>query len=212
MSGSMTSFSSLAGVPVNYAREPVAPYGTRGKAHTFNCTPAFLQKLEACFAELFSISPLGRAEVITSAGTLVAKPGFHGLGRAFDLDAVFWAGRDFVTLRYPTDQKFYLGVDAILRKHFGTVLNFLYNADHHDHLHADDGSEVGFVKASESRVLFLQASLTHVLGIPVDIDGDYGPQTDGGLRTALERLGIGGELTDREVWLRFLTSVAREAL
>jgi len=207
----MTSFTSLAGVPVNYAREPVAPYGTRGKAHTFNCTPGFRQKLEACFAELFSVSPLGRAEVITSAGTLVAKPGFHGLGRAFDLDALFYPGRDFVTLRYPTDQKFYLGVDAILRKHFGTVLNFLYNSDHHDHLHVDDGSEVGFVKSSKSRVFFVQAALTHALNVPVDIDGAFGPQTAGGLGTAFERLGITGDIGTREVWLEFLSRVAAEA-
>jgi hypothetical protein len=62
------SFSSLAGVPVNYAREPVAPYGTRGRTHAFNCTPEFLRKLEACFDELFRLIPLGRAEIITSAG------------------------------------------------------------------------------------------------------------------------------------------------
>src|ERR1700686_1717904 len=195
MSEPMTSFSSLAGVPVNYAREPVAPYGTRGRPHTFNCTPGFLLKLEVCFDELFRVSPLGQAEIITSAGTLVDKPGFHGLGRAFDLDALFWPGRDFITLRFPTDEKFYLGVEAVLRKHFGTVLNYLYNADHHGHLHADDGTEVGFVRSSKSRVLFVQAALTHVLGVPVGIDGAYGPETEGGLRTAFARLGLSGDIT-----------------
>lgn len=212
MSEPMTRFSSLAGVPVNYAREPVAPYGTRGRAHTFECTPGFLRKLEACFDELFRVSPLGRAEIITSAGAQVNKPGFHGLGRAFDLDALFWPGRDFITLRFPTDQKFYLGVEAVLRKHFGTVLNYLYNSDHHDHLHVDDGSEVGFVRSSKARVLFVQAALTHVLGTPVDIDGAYGPETEGGLRTAFERLGLTGDINAREVWLEFLTRITREAL
>jgi hypothetical protein len=208
----MTSFSALAGVPVNYARPPVAPYGTRGKAHTFNCTSGFLLKLEACFDELFRVSPLGRAEIITSAGAFVEKPGFHGLGRAFDLDALFWPGRDFVTLRFPTDQKFYLGVEAVLRKHFGTVLNFLYNPDHHDHLHVDDSTEVGFVRTSKSRALFVQAALTHVLNIPVGIDGGFGTETEGGLRTAFVRLGLSGDITTREVWLEFLTRITREAL
>jgi hypothetical protein len=208
----MTSFSSLAGVPVNYAREPVAAYGTRGRPHTFNCTTGFLQKLESCFDELFTVSPLGRAEIITSAGALVEKPGFHGLGRAFDLDALFWPGRDFITLRFPIDQKFYLGVEAVLRKHFGTVLNYLYNADHHDHLHVDDGSEVGFVKSSTSRVFFVQAALTHVLGVTVGIDGAYGPETEGGIRTAFTRLGLGGDINTRGVWLEFLTRITREAL
>ena len=208
----MTGFSSLDGVPVNYAREPVAPYGTRGRPHTFNCTSGFLQKVEACFEELFRVSPLGRAEIITSAGTLVDKPGFHGLGRAFDLDALFWSERDFITLRFSTDQKFYLGVEAVLRKHFGTVLNYLYNSDHHDHLHVDDGTEVGFVRSSTSRVFFVQAALTHVLGVPVGIDGAYGPETGGGLRTAFVRLGLSGDITTRDVWLEFLTRITREAL
>src|SRR6266404_1105504 len=211
MSETMTSFSSLGGVPVNYARAPVAPYGTRGRPHTFNCTTGFLQKLENCFEELFTVSPLSRAEIITSAGAFVEKPGFHGLGRAFDLDALFWSGRDFITLRFPTDQRFYLGVEAVLRKHFGTVLNYLYNSDHHDHLHVDDGSEVGFVRSSTSRVFFVQAGLTHVLDVPVGIDGAYGPETEGGIRTAFARLGLSGDLTAREVWLEFLTCITSEA-
>lgn len=79
-----------------------------------------------------------------------------GLLLAFDLDALFWPGRDFITLRFLTDQTFYLGVKAVLRKHFGTVLNFLFNSDHHDHLHVDDGSEVGFVRSSDTAARFPQ--------------------------------------------------------
>jgi len=171
-----------------------------------------LRKLEACFDELFTVSPLRRAEIITSAGAQVDKPGFHGLGRAFDLDALFWPGRDFITLHYPTDQKLYLGVEAVLRKHFGTVLNYLYNSDHHDHLHADDRSEVGFVRSSKARVLFVQAALTHVLDVPVGIDGAYGSETEGGLRRAFARLGLTGDIATREVWLEFLTRITSEAL
>ena len=207
----MTHFSSLAGVPVNYAREPVARYGTRGRPHSFNCTLQFFRKLEACFDELFGVTPLGLGDTITSAGAFVEKPGFHGLGRAFDLDAIFWPDRDFVTLRFPTDQKFYLGVEAVLRKHFGTVLNFLYNSDHHDHLHVDDGSDVGFVTSSKSRVLFVQAALTHVFAVPVGIDGVYGPETERCVQTALVRLGLRGNISTLAVWLEFLTQITREA-
>jgi hypothetical protein len=212
MSEPTTRFSSLAGTPLHYARAPVATYGTRGRPRTFNCTPEFLLKLEACFDELFRVSPLGRAEIITTAGAFVERSGFHGRGRAFDLDALFWSGRPFITLRFPTDQKFYLGVEAVLRKHFGTVLNFLYNSDHHDHLHIDDGTAVGFVRSSKSRVLFVQAALTHVLDVPVRIDGVYDPETEGGLRTAFERLGLSGNVQNRDTWLEFLTRITREAL
>jgi len=195
----MTSFSLLAGVPVNYARDPVAPYGARGKPHSFRCTPGFLQKLEACFDELWRVNPLGSAEIITSAGILVEKPGFHGLGRAFDLDALFWPGRDFITLRYPTDQRFYLGVEAVLRRHFGTVLSFLYNADHHDHLHLGDGTEPTFINSSRSRMLFVQAALTHVMGIPIALDGAYGPDTDHAIHKAFDKIGLSGPSASRSL-------------
>lgn len=99
-----------------------------------------------------------------------------------------------------------------MRKHFGTVLNYLYNADHHDHLHVDDGSEVGFVRSSTSRVFFVQAALTHVLDVPVGVDGVYGPETDRGIRTAFARLGLSGDINTRGVWLEFLTRITSEAL
>ena len=100
----------------------------------------------------------------------------------------------------------------MLRKHFGTVLNHPYNSNHHDHLNLDDGTGIGFVRSSRSRVFFVQAALTHVLGVPVRIDGKYGSETERGLRTAFVRLGLGGDITTGEVWLEFLTRITREAL
>ena len=138
------SFKTLGGVPVHYARPPVAQYGSRGKPHTFYCEAGFQKQLDSMFDELWLKCPFGKAEVITSAGAFVEKPGQHGKGRALDIDGIFWAERDFVTLRYPKDTKFYLGVEAILKKHFGTVLDYNYNKDHHDHFHVDNGSNVGF--------------------------------------------------------------------
>lgn len=206
------SFNSLAGVATHYARPPVAPYGTRGVSHTFFTTSGFQQRLEAAFNELWNTCPNGRAEVITSAGTYVEKPGFHGLGRAFDLDAIFWRDKDFITLNYQSDKKFYLGVEAVMRKHFGTVLNHLYNADHRDHLHLDDGTEVGFSASSRSRVLFVQAAIVHVFDVAIDIDGVFGDQTEGAIRTVFQRLGISQSLNSSQGWLAFLTGVARTAL
>src|SRR5688500_6279857 len=203
MSRPNNSFTSLAGAPTHYAREPIAPYGTKGAPHRFHATDECEAKLTAAFNELWALAPDGRAEVLTSAVAYVEKPGCHGLGRAFDLDAIFWSGREFVTLSYPTNKRFYLGVEAVMRKHFGTVLNHLYNAAHRDHLHLDDGTAVGFNRTSRARVLFLQAALTHVLDIPVGIDGVYGDETDGAVAIAFEQLGIGGPIDNREDWLQF---------
>jgi hypothetical protein len=208
-------FTQLAGVPVHYDRlPPQFPYGSRGKAMNFHSTPAFQQKLEACFQELWQVCPLGKAEVIASAGAFVAKPGFHGLGRAFDLDCIFWKDKGFITLHFPMDRRFYLGVDAVLRKHFGTVLNFHFDNAHRDHFHIDDGTSIGFFPGHKSRVAFLQMALTFLFETPVVIDRDIGPQTNGATREVLERLGLAqpSEMATaanlhsklNAVWLQFL--------
>jgi hypothetical protein len=185
-------FTELAGVPVHYDRfpEPQFSYGTRGKPLKFHCTETFEQKLHACFDELWRVCPLGKAEVIASAGTFVDKPGQHGLGRAFDLDCIFWADKAFITLHFPMDRRFYLAVDAVLRKHFGTVLNFHFNAAHRDHFHVDDGAPTGFVASHRSRVLFLQMALTFLFDRPVAIDGRIGPETNGATRDVLIDVGL----------------------
>lgn len=217
-----TFFRKLAGVPVHYDRfqDPQFTYGTRGRPLRFHCTAAFREALNTCFDELWDVCPLGKAEVITSAGTFVDKPGAHGLGRGFDLDGIFWSDRAFITLHYPQDRRFYLGVEAVLRKHFGTVLNYEYNPAHRDHLHLDDLAPPGFVAHHRSRVLFLQMVLTHLFNRPVAIDGRIGPETNGAAREVLLQLDLtdtGSIGTDTKlhaeldvVWSAFLDRAADE--
>lgn len=204
-------FTELSGVPVHYARPPLAPYATRGKPYRFHVIESFEQELEAFFGELWEVCPLGQAEMITSAGAYVNKSGYHGRGRGFDIDAIFWPERDFVTLDYPSDPVFYLGVEAILRKHFGTVLGFIYNRAHQDHFHIDNGTSVKFTTSSTSRVLFVQAALTHVLDISVSIDGQYGSQTSAAIKKALKNMGSTGELGNKSTWKKFLNHIAERA-
>ncbi len=45
MSRPENSFTSLAGVSVQYARPPVASYGTRGQSYKFHVTEEFEEKL-----------------------------------------------------------------------------------------------------------------------------------------------------------------------
>lgn len=211
MSRPQNYFKKLAAVPVHYARPPIAPYATRGKSYRFYTTEPFELKLTRCFEELWNVCPLGKAEVITSAGAYVNKSGYHGKGRAFDLDAIFWKQRDFVTLNYPSDSVFYLGIEAIIRRHFGTVLNFLYNKAHRDHFHIDDGTAIKFSSQSTSRVLFLQAALTHIHDIPVLIDGLYGPQTISATKDALKAIDSSGKIENTSTWKKFLLSTAEVA-
>lgn len=203
-------FEKLAGVPVRYGRKPLASYGSKGVPYKFHCEKDFQEMLEAAFAELFDIAGLEGPEVIVSAGTFVLnKPGYHGKGRAFDIDSIFWKNRVLITKNYPSEKRFYLGVEAVLRKHFGTVLNFLYNKAHEDHFHIDDGTPVGFNPSSRSRVLFVQAALAHVHAINVGIDGVFGPQTEGAIKQVLKNVGLTGKITSKQVWLDFLSHTAK---
>lgn len=185
------SFTQLAGAEVRYDRLSQESYGTRGRATRFYVTEAFEQKLRAAFSDLWDACPLGEAEVIASAGAYVDKPGAHGRGRAFDLDALFWPGRTFVALSYPQERRFYLAVEAVMRGRFGTVLGYRYDPAHRDHLHLDDLAPTGFQPERRSNVLFLQLALTHLFGQRVAIDGIIGPETRRAARRLLsDTLGL----------------------
>ncbi len=203
------AFTTLGGVPVNYDRAPVAAYGTVGVGRTFHCTHAFYAKLDACFTELWRVCPEGRPMAVASAGAQVAKSGQHGLGRAFDLDGIFWPGKSFVTKKFPEDPAYYLGVEAILRKHFGIVLDYNYNSAHRDHFHIDDGSTVGY-KTTRSHTVFVQAACFHVMDIEVKggIDGVSGKNTRTALDAACAKLGVSTPLTTPANWLAFLDGIA----
>jgi hypothetical protein len=157
----------------------------------------------------------GTPDVILSAGAFVNKPGLHGKGRAFDLDGIIWPDKTFVTLSAGfgnQDRAFYYGIEAFLRKHFGIVLDYNFNADHRDHFHMDDSEGVGFKAGSRSRVKFLQGALTHVHGIPVVVDGDFGQLTKAATQQVLGDLGIAGSITNGAVWDDFLSATLKRGI
>jgi hypothetical protein len=210
------SFTTLGGlVPVHYDRfDPPHNYGTRGRQLTFFCEQDFEVLLDNAFREVWLFTGLGRAEVITSAGAFVNKPRAHGRGRAFDLDGIFWSTKTFVT--QPAgfaggDRKFYFGIEAVLRRHFGVVLDYLFNSDHRDHFHVDDSNSLAFSTTSRSKVGSLQGMLNHVWGKNVDEDGGWGNQTEGAVNEVLVVADIPGPITNQEQWLLFLKKTAEKA-
>ena len=220
------SFKMLGGhVPVHYDRKPPNfGLGTRGTPGTWHCTTSFEKKLDNCFVELWEKCPLGKADVICTAGAWVNKSGMHGMGRAFDLDAIFWGDRMVLALNYPNDRIAYLGIESILRKHFGTVLNYAYNAAHRDHWHIDDGTSVGFQTGSESRVKYLQMALNDVFETEkrLEVDGAYGKNTRTAAREVLIELQLASsdeiasdsklDQTLKRVWSQFLDATAKRGL
>ena len=58
MSRPQNYFRELAGVPVHYARPPIAPYASRGKSYRFYVLENVENELNACFEELwFKLEP-----------------------------------------------------------------------------------------------------------------------------------------------------------
>lgn len=233
MSG-LTSFDSAGGVPCYYARTNAA-YGDLSKctAHrerqlslrTLRLLSGALRELDRVFDCL-----LGSLTAVVSGGAYVDKAGPHSRGRAFDLGGLHWRHYLLTTIGVAAEWHkgtadgevlcLYLGVESILRKHFGSVLGMHFappgrERDHWNHWHLDDETEVGYWPeghGSGTRVRYLQESLTHVWRISCGRpDGDEGPKTRRAAEIVRERLSL-GPLTDATEWRQYLTLTALEAL
>jgi len=212
----LVAFDHLAGVPIYYARQPVAPYGTMGKGpRTVRLEAAFKTELERCLVDLWKVSKLGPAEALVSGGCYVEKAGRHGEGRAIDIDAIWWKGQPpLVTRNAPQDAVRYLGVEAVLRMHVGTILDFWYNGAHEDHWHCDNGGTPEWREGSRARTVFMQAALTYVFGHELvgGIDGNLGGSTR---RALTDVVYSPSEKTVKNVntpiWLMFLSKVIAKA-
>jgi len=216
----LVTFDHILTVPITYARAPVAPYGTMGKGpRSVRLEVEFHRQLEACLRQLWEQHSWGKPKALVSGGCYVQKAGRHGEGRAIDIDALWWQGtktapkaRPLVTLQAPQEPVLYLGVEAVLRQHFGTVLNYWFGHGHEDHWHVDNGQLVAWTGKPPTvhcQTLFLQAALRYVWLTPnISIDGALGQRTRGGLRA----LGYSfSAKTATEEWPRFLDATAKHA-
>lgn len=207
----------VADLPLLYDRRPPSNYGVTGiPVHPFINTE-FAVEVELAMRQVVLAlqgAGLGTARAILFGGIGRSGTGksLHHTNRAFDLDGLmFTDAENWVADTFPVQPLIYLGIEAVLRQHFGTVLTYMYNSDHQDHFHFDNGERVGFVRHSKSRVLFLQNALSHVFDTPVGIDGVYGPATADAERRIRRELGIGG-FSKLGNWVAFLSAVEELAL
>jgi len=207
----MVKFDSIAGVPLHYDRQGHRDYGTRGVPATFEADRDFVRKLDQSFDHLWGL--LGVAEVITTAGFYVDKPGWHRKGKAMDLDGIFWPDREFVAGKFTEQPVLYLAVESCLRLHNGTILDYFYNKYHRDHFHIQDDGRGRFSYASASQTCYLQAVLNFIYGEELGIDGVFGPITREATLRAFDALEI-GDCTNvpGEKWSDFLLQTAQEAV
>lgn len=207
-----TYFTHLDGVRVQYDRAPVGTYGKIGKNYRFYCEPAFQAELVSFVSDLKATTePLyGPMLKVFSAGAYVDKPGMHSLGRAFDLDAVFWQDTYIVADEHPTKKALYLLIQAMAHRRFGTVLGFNFNAAHRDHLHLDNGRAPQF-RESRSATFFMQEALNLFYSTNLEVDGDYGPRTEAALIEVFDSLDLDFPPSTAD-WQRFLLGIEQEAI
>jgi hypothetical protein len=212
MSAKETSFTALAGVPVNYDRlPPPHNYGTTGQPRTFFCTNKLKATLDRCLSDLFQVWGRNEPSLILSAGTTGDGGGEHGRGLAFDLDGFYWDHDNFMMLEYPSNRPFYLGINAHLFLYFSQVLSYHY-PNHSDHFHADFNFSYRYRTSSNAQTFFLQACLAYLFdknlgktGIEKDgVDGLFGSNTKQALLEVLEELELDDALTTTAGWKAFL--------
>jgi hypothetical protein len=199
----MKTINSINTISLHYARLTDFPYGSRGEQRDFLVDTEFEKTLKAAFKETFENCSFGIPEIVTTAGIFVNKPGQHGNGRAFDLDAIFWQNHSLITLNFVHQKELYLGIESFFRKHFGLVLNHFY-PNHKDHWHLDNSVPVDYNEYSNSETLYVQLVLKHIYKKEVLIDGIWGRQTRGFVKEVFDRLGINTPITTKKNYLKFL--------
>lgn len=176
--------------------EPLPGRDTRN----FRGEPALQTALNNWAALIPTIMNPAPAYILTG-GLYVDKSGAHGQGLAVDVDGFYWSDANkFMALNAPTDWWRYLRIEATLRKHFGTVLNYDYNRAHQDHWHCDLGSNTTW-RGVSSQVKFVQRALNEIWRETLPVDGQFTQTTQDAARRA------GYDLSQESNWQRFLDNI-----
>jgi hypothetical protein len=224
----IVTFNSIAGATVYYPSNGLKP-------RTCRLEEKFHAKIEAMFADLWQRSPWGQAQWIGSLGCMVpSTPGHdsgrHDTGEAFDLATVQWAATNWARVISATDPRCVepevpaagsveavarcLAVEAVVRLHFQTALNWWFNAAHRDHWHIDTGRGEPTWEARGNQVRFLQAALRYVWGAEgLVIDGQFGPKTERALMVsdwAMKRTSFVALAPGAAWWPAFLEETAEK--
>ena len=211
MASGFVRTDKLDGVQLSFAR------GVPARPQAFSIEPGFLEVLERTVKTVRKRVPpsFGALTGITCAGVLVAKPGFHGLGRAFDHDA--WSF-EHVSIRpiagdhvaqSLAKRRRYWALAALMRSRSAFVLHGHFDAAHRDHIHQDNGGPRPFTTGSPATVKLVQAVCNNIYGNSLAIDGAFGPRSQAALTAAMRRVGLDGGVSDPAEFKRFLLRSGR---
>jgi hypothetical protein len=203
----LVRFSEIAGVPVHWQR-----WGNTGSRLI---DPGFLACISCALDELWRICPWGKAEAILSHGAFVDKPGWHGIGKGFDLTGIRWPnGMEFVCglTNMTDDWNRYLGIEATLRRFIPQVLGWHEKSGRHrHHWHLDARPVAGFQPRSHVDVTFAQDAMNRIWGEVLAVDGAWGPKSRASESDIMYAIGGDGFSNDQD-WDLFLRITARMAL
>ncbi|HEX6870307.1 MAG TPA: hypothetical protein VF163_04350 [Micromonosporaceae bacterium] len=220
----ITPQSEISGVPTYYE--------STGAPYSFSYDDSFYGRMEIWYNFWYGNTPSTwvKPGEIWSYGAYVDKPGWHNVGRAFDLTRLFLTVNSTRTQvfngRYDQWRSLSPSTQAVLRKrywataaslhyHFEDVLTYPYrNSDgtytHTNHIHIDNGDSGSgnstFSTVDYPQVLSVQHCLAYIWNYAdVPLDGVWSQTTANRARDALARAGISGGLTDNPPynWLEF---------
>lgn len=216
-----------------YARLADLPlvYEVNQRRSEFSIEGGFAGQLEAWLTDLVDLTGW-RPRQLWTYGTWTdggsSWSSWHNAGRAFDLARLRLGGDVEVTCRYDQwrdlsgdplteARRGYWAVAASLHKHFAYVLTYLYNAQHHNHIHIDNGrsgSEMSlFSGRSPAQIQAVQGICRYLWDAPMEITGAYDRATREAVAKIIGDLptgdGLTEDLSDQRTWAAFLDASVR---
>ncbi|WGT47200.1 extensin family protein [Tessaracoccus lacteus] len=207
---SLVSFDTVGGAPLAYELS--------GNRQAFRADPRFIELLDAWAADWESAAGLGQLTEISTYGAYVDRcESWHAAGRAFDFAVVRHEDGE-VSCRYDEwgddagRLRDYWRLAASLAAHLTYTLTLSYNAQHHNHIHVDNGvsgyDAPRFREQSRAQVQVIQGVVRHVFGRDCPENGSYDDATRDAVRSVQSQLGITAPLADVDGWRQFLTRAA----
>ena len=193
---SLPRYDRLAGLPLVYE--------VNRRRSEFAIDEGFAGQLEAWLTDLRELTGWSLRQVRTygtwtNGGTDCSS--WHNAGRAFDLARLRREDGTDVSCRYDLWRDTSGGELSAARgptgpwppahQHFAYVLTYLYNAQHHNHIHLDNGrsgSSRPPSAAGPAQVQAVQGILTHLWDAPVEVTGRWdAPTRDAATESVLAR-------------------------
>jgi hypothetical protein len=215
----LDSHRRVAGLPLVYE--------VNGRPSAFRFDGGFYARLESWADDLVEVLPSPPEQLWTYGSWTDGRSAcdsWHNSGRAFDLARLRLAGGSVVSCRYDQwrtlgavrldeARRRYWSLAAGLHHRFANVLTYLYDGQHANHIHVDNGrsgnADSAFSPRSRVQVQAVQALCSYLWDRPVEISGQWDAATRTATGQVLNRLGLGASMDSAGNWSSFLVASAR---